>query len=432
MIPEALRRAGSLVAIAAAPALAHAQATGDVQADSFQAAWRIVHETHFDTTFNGVNWVALGDSLRPLAAGASRDRVRGLIAGMLARLDQSHFSLIPAEHADAPAGLGGGATAGLDIRFLDGRVVVTAVDHGGPAEQAGIRPGWVLEAVDTVVVTALVERIRGRRARYHEGARVWSQVRALLSGPEGGSVTLALRDGDDAPVTRTLTLRPDPSLPVRFGDMPVFHARFAAREVTHANRPVGVIWFNTWMVPLLARVDSAVDASRTARGIVLDLRGNQGGVGAMVNGVAGHFTPRPDTLGRFGTRAARLSYVSNPRTVTPDGRRVEPFTGPVAVLLDELSASASEVFAGGLQALGRVRVFGSTSLGAVLPAAWTRLPNGDLLYHAIGDFRTTDGTLLEGRGVVPDEPVALTRDALLAGRDPVLEAALDWIARHGR
>jgi carboxyl-terminal processing protease len=85
MIPEALRRAGSLVAIAAAPALAHAQATGDVQADSFQAAWRIVHETHFDTTFNGVNWVALGDSLRPLAAGASRDRVRGLIAGMLAR-----------------------------------------------------------------------------------------------------------------------------------------------------------------------------------------------------------------------------------------------------------------------------------------------------------------------------------------------------------
>jgi carboxyl-terminal processing protease len=290
----------------------------------------------------------------------------------------------------------------------------------------------VLEAVDTVVVTALVERIRGRRARYHEGARVWSQVRALLSGPEGGSVTLALRDGDDAPVTRTLTLRPDPSLPVRFGDMPVFHARFAAREVTHANRPVGVIWFNTWMVPLLARVDSAVDASRTARGIVLDLRGNQGGVGAMVNGVAGHFTPRPDTLGRFGTRAARLSYVSNPRTVTPDGRRVEPFTGPVAVLLDELSASASEVFAGGLQALGRVRVFGSTSLGAVLPAAWTRLPNGDLLYHAIGDFRTTDGTLLEGRGVVPDEPVALTRDALLAGRDPVLEAALDWIARHGR
>ena len=57
------------------------------------------------------------------------------------------------------------------------------------------------------------------------------------------------------------------------------------------------------------------------------------------------------------------------------------------------------------------------------------LPTGDVLIHATADFVTGDGTRLEGRGVIPDEPVALSREDLLAGRDRTLEAALAWIDR---
>jgi carboxyl-terminal processing protease len=103
----------------------------------------------------------------------------------------------------------------------------------------------------------------------------------------------------------------------------------------------------------------------------------------------------------------------------------------VAVLVDEVSASATEAFAGGMQALGRVRVFGGRSMGAVLGALWDRLPNGDLLYHAILAFDVR-GADLEGRGVVPDEPVGVTRADLLAGRDPAIEAAVRWIAAQPR
>ena len=67
-----------------------------------------------------------------------------------------------------------------------------------------------------------------------------------------------------------------------------------------------------------------------------------------------------------------------------------------------------------------------------MPAFFDKLPNGDVLIHATGDFVTADGTRLEGRGVVPDEPVALVRADLLAGRDATLEAALRWIDRQGR
>lgn len=100
----------------------------------------------------------------------------------------------------------------------------------------------------------------------------------------------------------------------------------------------------------------------------------------------------------------------------------------MAILTDEGSGSASELFAGGMQSVGRVRVFGDTTVGGVLPAVFDRLPNGDVLYHAIGDFTTATGVVLEGRGVIPDEVVPVTREDLLAGRDPVLEAAVRWIA----
>ena len=95
-----------------------------------------------------------------------------------------------------------------------------------------------------------------------------------------------------------------------------------------------------------------------------------------------------------------------------------------------MSGSATECFAGGMQSIRRARVFGQTSMGQALPALFDKLPNGDLLIHAYGDFVTADGTRLEGRGVVPDEMVPVRREDLLAGRDATLDAALAWIDRN--
>jgi carboxyl-terminal processing protease len=129
-------------------------------------------------------------------------------------------------------------------------------------------------------------------------------------------------------------------------------------------------------------------------------------------------------------RGNELSFFTNPRRVNAAGQRVEPYSGPLAILIDGLSLSAAEIFAGGMQDLGRARLFGERSGGQALPAIWDRLPNGDVLYHAFGDFITPSGARLEGRGVSPDEPVIATRADLLAGRDAPLEAALRWIRQQ--
>ena len=176
-----------------------------------------------------------------------------------------------------------------------------------------------------------------------------------------------------------------------------------------------MIRFNVWMPAVDAQFQRAMDELRGADGMVIDLRGNPGGLAAMMMGISGHFLTERQPLGVMKTRDSELKFVANPRLVSAGGTRVQPFAGPVAILVDAMSGSATECFAGGMQAIGRARVFGQTSMGQALPALFDKLPNGDLLIHAYGDFVTADGTRLEGRGVVPDEIVALRRDDLLAG-----------------
>jgi carboxyl-terminal processing protease len=185
-----------------------------------------------------------------------------------------------------------------------------------------------------------------------------------------------------------------------------------------------------WMPAVDASFQRAIDRFRGADAIVIDLRGNPGGLAAMIMGLSGHFLTERQPLGIMKTRESDLKFAANPRLVNAAGERVSPFAGPVAVLVDGMTGSASECFAGGLQALKRVRVFGQTSMGQALPAFFDKLPNGDVLIHATGDFVTADGTRLEGRGVVPDEIVTVDRKELLAGRDPTLTAALAWVDRQ--
>lgn len=128
---------------------------------------------------------------------------------------------------------------------------------------------------------------------------------------------------------------------------------------------------------------------------------------------------RDQKLGTMTTRDGSMMFVLNPRPL--------PFTGPVAILVDELSMSTSEILAGGLKDLNRARVFGTKTPGAALPSRIDILPNGDRFQYAFANYISTGGKPLEGLGVVPDTEVPLTRAALLGGHDPALDAAVAWV-----
>jgi carboxyl-terminal processing protease len=419
--------------IALACTLIAATAQAQAPVTSFDSAWSIIRRTHFDSTFNGVDWNAVRTELRPKAEAArTNEELRVVLNDMLRRLKQSHFAIIPKDAADAPASAGGAGDLGFDVRYIKGDVVVTKVEPESPAQKAGIRTGWILRQVNADSVGMFVARAkRNPSTRQHDGlaARL---VQNALTGAPGSTARLQFRDDRNRPVDLHVQFRQEPGQPVKFGNLPVFYTRFAGREVRQGGQRFAVLWFNVWMPQVLVHLDSAVDRMRDADGFVLDLRGNPGGAGFMSSGVAGHFIDSVRVFGTMQMRSQKLEFRVNPRRASTAGERVKPFDGPVAILIDELSGSTSEVFAGGMQSIGRMRVFGTASMGGVLPAAMDRLPNGDVLYHAIADFLTADGTMLEGRGVIPDEQVNTTRADLLAGRDPVLEAALTWLSVEAR
>jgi carboxyl-terminal processing protease len=409
-------------------ALAGAQVPNGVE--TFDAAWRIVRDTHFDKSLNGVDWNAISAELRPKAVAArTAGELRAVVQDMLGRLGQSHFVVIPASADgahDAPKDLTG--RLGFDVRLVGGDLLVTRVDAAGSGAAAGVRPGWKVVAINAEPVAPLVNSIPaslGARLRTVEG---WKIAHSRLNGPSGSKVRVRFEDGSGKPIPLDLERQPEPGEPVTVGNLPTMFVRVDAYGApTPAGRRAGVVRFNVWMTAVDPLFQHAMDGFRTSDGVIVDLRGNPGGLAAMLMGISGFFIDERKPLGVMKTRDNELRFNVNPRRVSATGERVVPFAGPVAILVDGMSGSASECFTGGMQSVGRVRVFGEPTMGQALPALFERLPNADVLIHAYGDFVTADGTRLEGRGVIPDEIVPLERAHLLAGRDRVMEAALAWI-----
>jgi carboxyl-terminal processing protease len=451
-------RIAILLLAAASPAAAQTPASrppGDRTADrisstdalaTFDSAWSRVRNAHYDTAMRGIDWARVRDELRPKAERAATiGELRGVLGEMLARLGESHYGIIreetdkvldPGPHEAESDGESG--DAGISLRVLRNVIIVSRVVRDGPADRAGVKAGWIVDSVGRFTARRAAEyltRLRTDAERRLALMRLPRAVDASFAGSVGSVVRAAFRDGAGRRVVVSITRRATPGEPVHFPNLPTFLAFLEyQRHPLDDAAPrgcVGVIRFNIWMTALADDFDRAVDAVRDCRGIVIDLRGNPGGLGFMVAGVGGHFLDSTVSLGTMRTRGGELRFVVNPRRATSRGEPVRPYAGPLAILVDPLTGSTSEVFAAGMQAIGRARVFGETSAGQALPAMATRLPSGDVLLHVTADLIAPDGRRVEGRGVVPDEPVPLRREELLAGRDAALEAAIRWIGHHG-
>ncbi|MFN0010368.1 MAG: S41 family peptidase [Phycisphaerales bacterium] len=431
----------------AAAALTPAQRELNVR--SLEVVWETVRDKHFDPTLGGLDWPACRAEFLPrVAAATTAEEARGAMTAMLARLGQSHFGIIPAEAYEGVSGErehpSGGASksaaeptdfdgtseptgpgeAGLTIRVIDSAAVVASVRAGGAAERAGVRPGWIVEEVAGKRIGPVIERVRRNTAG--EGfleARLALALEGRFGGDAGDELKIVFLDAADVRTERTLTLMPETGLRAKLGNLPEMLVRFESARV--AAGTVGYIHLSTFLEPgtIMPKFAEAVGSMRDCRGMVLDLRGNVGGIAAMGMGIGGLFVDKPNQkLGTMAMRTLSLNFVLNPR--------LEPFTGPLAILVDEMSLSTSEILAGGLQDLGRARVFGTRTGGAALPSVIERLPNGDGFQYAFANYTSVGGAVLEGRGVMPDEVLPLTRAALLAGQDPALDAAVRWIQKQ--
>jgi carboxyl-terminal processing protease len=390
------------------------------QIASFEKVWTTIRDKHWQKDPAGLNWQAIHAEFYPRIVNAKSDEeALAIMREMLARLKQTHFGIFPAAVYNDVEGEGGGdGTPGIETRVLEGKAIVTDLDPGSSAERAGVKRGWVVESVNGRPLAPLIQKLKSD-PEIHDLA-LERAVHARLTGMIGDKIAISFLDGSSAPVTRDLDLGPERGQAARFGNLPPMHVFFESKKLGNT----GYVRFNMFLdlVRVMSSFGDAVESCMQCDGLIVDLRGNPGGIGGMAMGMAGWLLDKPDQrLGTMYMRDATLNFVINPRAGV--------FAGPVAVLVDGSSASTSEIFAEGLKDLGRARVFGTKTAAAALPSVFERLPNGDGFQYATANYISEGGKPLEGIGVTPDVEVKLTREGLLAGHDAVLDAALEWIRK---
>jgi carboxyl-terminal processing protease len=405
----------------------------DLNLQSIDMVHSRIKQRHFDPEKVGEAWDAKHAEMRIRVEQAQYMlEARAAMNELIESLQQTHFGILPADayegtDAEEPSANDkttgdrrSGGEIGVDLRRIGNDAVVTHVEPDSPAAAAGVKPGWAVESVDKRKVAPLIARIDKLSAGKTAAPLVAAMMlQSLAHGDVGKPQNYTFR----AESGRTVRVAITPVQPIgkaqKFGNLPTMYLKTSRRIVPPG---VGVLAFSIWFDPMKinSELEALLNECTDCQGIVIDLRGNIGGIGAMAMGMGRYFVDKPDQkLGTMIQREGKLNFVLNPT--------LKPFTKPVAILIDEVSASTSEIFAGGMQDLGRARIFGTRSPGAALPSIVEVLPNNDRLHYAFANYISFKGQTLEGHGVIPDEPVEPTREALLAGKDPFLDAAVAWI-----
>jgi carboxyl-terminal processing protease len=383
--PARGRLRGALLALVAfAGGAASARAVDAGERDPYGALAIFARVLHYVET-------AYVDPVEPTAL------VHGALRGMLAALD-GHSAFIDAEQvaamrSESPGEFGG---LGVDLERGEAGLVIVARHPGTPAERAGLAPGDVLLAVEGEAVAPLTLTEAGRRVR----------------GPPGSTVTLRLR--------RARTGREETLRVVRE------RVRLASASGRTLGDGLALLELRAFSERTAMEVTEALSALRAEgpiRGLVLDLRGNPGG------------------LLDQAVRVADL-WLEGGVIVTTEGRRGPPEVErahplhtepayPIAVLVDGGTASSAEILAGALQDHGRAVLVGTQTFGKGSVQTLIELEDGSALRLTVARYFTPSHRSIHGSGIAPDRVVGPAGEGAPAagpGSDPQLEVARAEVA----
>ncbi|MFT3869921.1 MAG: S41 family peptidase [Nibricoccus sp.] len=351
----------------------------------FDKAWSLVDRNYFDPKFRGVDWRAQRERYRPeAAAAADDDALYRVINRMAAELKESHLAaLSPRRTHEFSSGFR--VAAGFTWQVVEGRLVVTRVVPGSPAELAGIKPGWVVVSRNGIEFSA-----EPRRDSFV--ARMGEAIRFVFLDEHEQRRELELQPQPLKFEQRVARVLPDGTLYLRFDE-------FTTLEST------------SWL-------SEQLKMHRAAPAAVIDLRQNPGGKMFGLRMAVAEFFEHRVLIGHMVKRSGRDGLRSSLSLLSAK------FPGRVVLLVGPNTGSAAEIFAHVLQHEHRATVVGRKTAGAVVSSLFYSLPGGGKMQVPFCDYVGVDGRRLEGRGVTPDVEVRATLADLRAGIDAELEAAL--------
>jgi len=343
----------------------------------FWEAWNIVHNQYVEQPVD------------------DQALMQGAIRGMLEALgDEQTFYMEPELYESESSSLQGqyegiGAYVDTDGDYL---TIVSPIE-GSPAQEAGLLPGDKVIAIDGEDMTGVTPE----------------QARLKVLGPEGTTVTLTVaREGEVEPLKFVIT-----------------RAQITIRsaEGKMLENGIGYVDINTFGEHTTRELRDSLDQllQQNPRGIVIDLRNNPGGYLTTAVEVTSEFVEDGVVLYEVYGDGHRDTH-----RVLGNGRATDI---PLVVLINEGSASASEILAGALQDYGRAKLVGMKSYGKGSVQNWVPLSNNQGAARVtIAKWLTPHEQAIDNHvGLTPDVVVEMTQEDFAAGRDPQLDAAMETL-----
>jgi carboxyl-terminal processing protease len=387
---------------------------------ALDAVWHTINDRYYDPGLNGVDWQAARARHAPLLAAASDEDYWDALDKMAGELKDSH-TRVESPRQKQQRLERESHSLGIGFLELDGELVLTSVHPDSDANYAGARPGMRIKRIDgRPALEAYRELVATSRDTSTPWARTRGALRKISSGTPGSKLTMTFLRSDGSEIAATLARR-------RFSTAPT---------MSHRTLPsgFGYVRFSGFDEALRGRVLAAVDSLKDTPGLILDLRNNGGGSGAFAAALLSKFFEQDQKGMKVLTRTGKpvslffVDLIKNDPVLKGSGRAA--YTRPLVILVNEGSASASEVVSATAQDLGRAAVIGERTCGCLLGfLGYADLPGGgQLAYSEIG-YITSKGRRIEGAGVVPDVEVKLGVEDYLLNRDRALEAAEAFLGR---
>ena len=343
-------------------------------------------------------WRLLQRSYVDPQALQTQQMLDGAVEGMVAGVGDPFTAYMPpAQNVEFRQTLEGTLEGiGAELNLVDGAVVIVSPLKNSPAERAGLLPGDIIAEVDKQKLDGLslndvVSRIRGK-----EGTRVTLQI---------------YRGTNPQPLLFTIT-RASVTVP-----------SVEEKILTWSGSQVGYVALNQFGDRSMQEVRDALTQikAKPVKGIILDLRGNGGGYLDGAVDLASMFIKK-------GAVVTVKSRIEGDKESDVTGNPVFPDI-PMAVLINQASASASEIVAGALQDNGRATIVGMKSYGKGTVQEVIEVPGGGSLRVTVARWYTPKGKNLSKEGVTPDVVVERAPDDAYGKKDTQLDVAVRTVLK---
>ncbi len=354
-----------------------ADIAADVDFELFWQVWSLVRDKYVD---------------QPVSES---DLFEGALQGLMYGLHDPYSSYftpkMAEEFSQELSGSFFGIGAELGLNDMGGLVVVAPIS-GTPAERAGIRAGDAILKIDETDTAGMTV----------------SQAVGLIRGEKGTEVVLTLLSANESEPRVVKIVRDE--------------IHIESVKVTVREDGIGVVEVSIFGDDTMSGFAKAADTLQKAnvKGIIIDVRNNPGGYLEAAIALSSYWTGDA-TVMQEEVRGERTAFSGN-----GDGR----FAGmPTVVLVNEGSASASEIFAGALQDYGYAKVIGEKTFGKGSVQEYQELDNGSAVKITVARWLTPKGRSIDKEGIAPDEEVARTIEDYHANIDPQLDAAISFFSK---